>query len=380
MPELIRCPECAGQLRVQDEMLGKKVRCPKCKKVFVAQVEEEDVLEEVVDDEEESIQTRPSRRSRRDEDEDEDRPRKRRRDDEDENEDGITTRTSKRRSDEDEEEDRPSSRRWRDEDDEDEDDRPRKRRRRDEEDEDEDEEDRPRKRRALEDDEKDDQPRRRKRGSGGDWHTVYHGLFLILNAIRILVMGFLCYCVLSFVTCGVGAILLFPLYWILVLVCTGMTMFGMYRCISAPNRNGARGLAIASLSMMGAGGFLIPILGLFLPSLAPLSALMSLGAAIVFLLFLRVVCLLRGQQRLASTTFYLIGTLGLCLVFWTVALVVALMGVGLKARGFAVDDTAVTFVAALFMLNYGMALAVAIWYVFYIGWVRDALERYLFPG
>jgi predicted Zn finger-like uncharacterized protein len=35
MPSLQKCPECQSSMRVQDEMLGKKIRCPNCKAVFV---------------------------------------------------------------------------------------------------------------------------------------------------------------------------------------------------------------------------------------------------------------------------------------------------------------------------------------------------------
>jgi hypothetical protein len=36
MPVVTSCPDCARKLRVPDELLGKKVRCPGCKVVFVA--------------------------------------------------------------------------------------------------------------------------------------------------------------------------------------------------------------------------------------------------------------------------------------------------------------------------------------------------------
>jgi predicted Zn finger-like uncharacterized protein len=92
MPELITCPECAGKLRIREELLGKKIKCPKCQKQFVAKVEEEEAEPEELEEEEEPV--RPASKRRRDEDEDErprrrdedeeDRPRRRRRDEEEE--------------------------------------------------------------------------------------------------------------------------------------------------------------------------------------------------------------------------------------------------------------------------------------------------------
>jgi hypothetical protein len=38
MPEITRCPDCSKNLRVPDDLLGKKVRCPGCNIMFVAQV------------------------------------------------------------------------------------------------------------------------------------------------------------------------------------------------------------------------------------------------------------------------------------------------------------------------------------------------------
>lgn len=42
MPVVTRCPECSRQLRVPDDLLGKKVRCPGCKVVFTAAAAEDD--------------------------------------------------------------------------------------------------------------------------------------------------------------------------------------------------------------------------------------------------------------------------------------------------------------------------------------------------
>jgi hypothetical protein len=104
MPQLISCPDCGRKLRVPDDLLGKKVKCPGCGVKFVG--EADDGLEELDeapgrssfstrsdssagrrlarrDDDEDD---RP-RRSRRDDDEGDDRPRRSRRRDDDEDED-----------------------------------------------------------------------------------------------------------------------------------------------------------------------------------------------------------------------------------------------------------------------------------------------------
>src|SRR5579872_865312 len=36
MPIIVACPSCGGQLRVADELLGQRVRCPACKDTFDA--------------------------------------------------------------------------------------------------------------------------------------------------------------------------------------------------------------------------------------------------------------------------------------------------------------------------------------------------------
>jgi hypothetical protein len=37
MPEIVQCPQCVRQLRVPDDLLGKKVKCPTCRRNFVAE-------------------------------------------------------------------------------------------------------------------------------------------------------------------------------------------------------------------------------------------------------------------------------------------------------------------------------------------------------
>jgi predicted Zn finger-like uncharacterized protein len=47
MPEQIRCPSCDAALRVPETLLGKNVKCPKCQKTFLAEIEEPEQLEEI---------------------------------------------------------------------------------------------------------------------------------------------------------------------------------------------------------------------------------------------------------------------------------------------------------------------------------------------
>jgi len=39
MPEIVQCPQCVRPLRVPDDLLGKKVKCPTCGSNFVAEAE-----------------------------------------------------------------------------------------------------------------------------------------------------------------------------------------------------------------------------------------------------------------------------------------------------------------------------------------------------
>lgn len=82
MPIALTCPKCSGKLRVQDHLVGKKVKCPKCSAVLPVVAPEQGAitkekppaqpegiaekittLEEVEDDEEESPRRRKSARN-----------------------------------------------------------------------------------------------------------------------------------------------------------------------------------------------------------------------------------------------------------------------------------------------------------------------------
>ncbi len=320
MPEVISCPECAGQLRVKDEMLGKKVKCPKCKNIFVAAAEEEDELDEVVEEDEGD---RPRKRRRDEEDDEEDRQRKRRDEDEDEEED----RPRKRRRDDEDEEDIPArtSRRWRDA--EDDEDRPSWRRRRDEED-----EDRPRRSRSDEDE--DDRPIRAANPRVG-WRKVAKGLGLIAISLY-MYAGSVIAAVVVILTgamigtgqfslrgASMGTALAGGAFIGCMLLVVGFVMFAAsvvgligdcFNLAVPSNRDGSlKGLAIATLACAGLAAFLqllvyIPgnplflVLGIVLP-------LLQLGACVCFLILLRGIALNCRRSDLATSVMtYMIAT------------------------------------------------------------------------
>jgi hypothetical protein len=41
MPIQINCPSCKGTVRVPEELLGKRVQCPRCQATFVAEIDDE---------------------------------------------------------------------------------------------------------------------------------------------------------------------------------------------------------------------------------------------------------------------------------------------------------------------------------------------------
>ncbi len=42
MPAIIPCPKCGRQIRIADELLGKRVRCPQCSATFVVEPVDEE--------------------------------------------------------------------------------------------------------------------------------------------------------------------------------------------------------------------------------------------------------------------------------------------------------------------------------------------------
>ncbi len=143
MPVVVNCTKCQKKLKIPDELLGKKVKCPTCSAVFTAEaseavaedrpaprpaakkppVEEDDDVpapkakrKPVDDDDDEEVSAKPSKRKVVDDDDEDEPPKK----------------MSKRKSDDDDDDDAPKkkSKRGRDDDDDDDDDddRPSKRR------------------------------------------------------------------------------------------------------------------------------------------------------------------------------------------------------------------------------------------------------------
>src|SRR5262245_38722700 len=192
MPVRVVCPECGATATLDEDSPDADVACRQCGKPvpFPAvtsagppplpgarrSAPKTDPGYDVVDNENEDEDDRPSRR-RRDDDED-DSPRSRRRPDTEDEDDDSRTRRRRRDDDEEEEDDSPRSRRRRvqdedeelprsrsrrdDEDENDEDDSPRSRRRRNQDDEDEDD-DSPRSKRRQDDGDEDDSPRSKRR-------------------------------------------------------------------------------------------------------------------------------------------------------------------------------------------------------------------------
>lgn len=82
MAQLIQCPQCDRQLRVPDELLGKRVQCPSCGNTFVAPSARAPIAE-IVPSMGEPVPLAPARAQRRPDDDDldglEDPPRYRRR-------------------------------------------------------------------------------------------------------------------------------------------------------------------------------------------------------------------------------------------------------------------------------------------------------------
>jgi hypothetical protein len=119
MPVTLHCTGCKSTLKVRDDLVGKKIKCPKCATLLLVAAEKEEELAPVDVDPDESGEA-PARksRSRRDDDEEEDRDRRRDRDRDDDRRQAIRT-----------DRDRDRDRRRRDDDEEEDDDRDRKRRR-----------------------------------------------------------------------------------------------------------------------------------------------------------------------------------------------------------------------------------------------------------
>src|SRR5262245_58674071 len=70
MPEIVQCPQCSRSLRVPDDLLGKKVKCPTCNGMFVAELG--GAAPKSAPDSESPPRPKPPPRRRRDEEDGED--------------------------------------------------------------------------------------------------------------------------------------------------------------------------------------------------------------------------------------------------------------------------------------------------------------------
>jgi hypothetical protein len=176
MPVVVNCTKCQKKLKIPDELLGKKVKCPTCSAVFTAEASE--------GVEEEKTIPKPAAKKPPVEDEDDDvpAPKAKRKPADDDDDEGVTSKPSKRKTaddddDEDEAPKRPSKRKAADDDD-DEDDAPRRKSKRRGDDDDDDDDD-------------DDRPVRRRRGAGAPHRGVMILVFGILGCLCCIVFGIL---------------------------------------------------------------------------------------------------------------------------------------------------------------------------------------------
>jgi hypothetical protein len=387
MPQIITCPDCERKLRVPENLLGKKVRCPACSVLFKATAGDtgvEDSLEEA--DEEPSVRRRPASRDERYSDS----PRSRRRID-------------------DEEDDRPRRRRI---DDEEADDRPQ--RRRDEEDEDEDEERRP-------------SPRDRKAG----WNKVRIGINLVMIGIWVWLagvalgglgglLGFVLVGSALFAqdrqtglsSLGFGGIILLlsaGFYYLCVFAELVLRLIGYGLCMAVPPRRetGLKPLAITAfalaavyvvfsflnIAVSGFTGFASSVSGrsggnAAGSGLALIGGLCALASFIVFLFFLRSVCNnVRARDQASKPISVLIaficygavaiviGTIMLCA--GGVAIAKAIQSQSQSPAGFAssMGPWLIISIVVLCLLVL-VYMGLQVWYVMDLQKIRDAVASY----
>jgi hypothetical protein len=360
MPQIISCPDCGRKLRVPDNLLGKKVKCPGCGVKFVGAVEEE--LEELEEVEappppprrprDEAAQKKPSKSRRRD-------------DEEEEEEDGAA-----------------------------------KRKRREED----------------EEDEGDAEPQRRKpkkRDVYKGWERVRLGINLVAIAAWIFVCGyialFVAMIVLGNLTRGAPAAQGFMAYLLLIwaglvpLASLGAQLTGLGFCmgvVSAPRTQTLKVLAVAAFSMgvaililqilsVGAARILGPNSGgIVIPVVFWSSILLAGAEALCFLFFMRGVAVVMRRDDLARSIVIFMITIGVVIGLSVVASVILMLagmaaaitvapspggsqGAGNGMVGFAI-------VGCLFMiLALGVSLTLIIRFQLLVYQVRSAVDRWL---
>ncbi|MFL5245164.1 MAG: zinc-ribbon domain-containing protein [Gemmataceae bacterium] len=378
MSTIINCPSCDRKLKVPDELLGKKVKCPGCATIFAAEeFEEKDAAAE-------EPSQRPRRPAREEAIEEEERP-------------SREGRKARRPEDEyEEEEDLPRSRRRRDQD----------------------------------EDEDDEAPRREP--VRADWGRVAKGLTFVLMAIVIQIVGVIVLAGIGgviggaagfaaakeaaqkgnqagaapVVLGGAGFMVLTFLGIALALTCQGLKVLGLFNCMSAPTKNNAQQLARVALILACvylALSLITQVMGLINPAVAvganPFAALAAvsisgilsiiamfvlLGELIAFLMFLRATALNIRKHGLAQTSKYLL-IFGLTIVGLFVVSIGVLLAVGVGAVAAAGAGNAPAggafaggmLLSGLCMCVDGlMAFGFFIWYIVNLVQVRSAVAEY----
>jgi hypothetical protein len=381
MPQIITCRDCGRKLRVPDNLLGKKVKCPGCGVKFAAEVEEE--LEEW--DEVEEPAPPPPRRSR-DEGIQKKQPKSRPRDYEEEEEEEDVSAKRKRRDD----------------------------------DEDDDEDYEPQKRK----------PKKREIYKG--WERVRLGVNLVAVSIWIMIGGFaaliLSSCVLGAVIgaaaapaggapngpfnqappggavagASVAVIAIAALMVILYLAYTGTQMTGLGFCmgvVSTPRTQSLKMLAVTSFGLAVAGlcanglsyaaGFILgPKAPFIAQGLSWLETVLYLAEFTCFLFFMRGVALVMRKDDLARAIVVYMITLaviiGLSVIAYFILLFAgmaaavmatptpgAMRGAGQNVGGYIIVS------CAGFLLAAGVSLAMFIRFVLLLYQVRSAVDRWL---
>lgn len=432
MSTIVNCPSCQRKLKVPEELLGKKVKCPGCGGMFEA-------AEEI---DESPPPSRPkreeSRRSPREEEAERPSERRRRpaRDDDDDDEDSRARRParSSRRDeyDDDEDDDRPrrATRSSRLEEDDDDDDRPRRSARssRYEEDEGDDDEETP------------SRPSRSQAREG--WRQVARGLNFILWAIVAAIGGGIAVACAMFIGIGatfgalmgggaapagpgagpgpggaagaaavggIGIVIVGILAIGLLLGVSGAIIAGKVFCLNVPARNEARryamislvlsisGLALSALAfivgmIMGAAGAINPMAliggggsSALIGILDLIGGIVGVGSHVTFVMFMRLVAEEIRKRSLAQsllTLIIVISVSGGCLIL---SRIIALVGVAGGGAAAAAGNPAIGFGAmggagmasgALGCIFAITAIASVIWFIVSLVQVRGAVLQY----
>ena len=401
MPQNISCPDCGRKLRVPDNLLGKKVKCPGCGVKFVGEAAPEP--EEELPPPRAAVTTRPS-----------------------------GARRPRRSNDDEGEEDLPKSRRRRDEEDEDGDDHPAPRRRGFDEDKDEDE----------------DYGSQRSDPSKGDvrqgWERVRFGVNLVITAawisvatIGVAISGILILALfvgasLSTIVGGAGAgpmnqqqagqvagqaagtaaggmvggcmVIALVVLLCLAIVVTRLTGLGFCMGVVPTRKTQAlKGLAIAAFSLSIANLVLPMLSNGFMAALGRnggvvgfagqgLTFALSIAEIVCFFLFLRGTAVAMRKDALArNLVFYLVGIGAYAFLLIPMAIVALFLGAGAAVFGVASARTGQAAAAnaanaaagfamlgvSCFILLILIGVGLFVWYMVLLYQVRSAVDGWL---